>query len=280
MAIQDKKKQRPQGDAPARPAPPKRRRGGAAAKPEAPRDGAIRLQKIVSSAGITSRRKAEDLILAGRIAVNGKVVTELGVRADPVRDVVTLDGERLRQNTEDLVYLMMHKPRGTLCSASDAEGRDSVYRLLPPGLPRVFSVGRLDVQSEGLLLLTNDGDLSHRLTHPRHHVPKQYDVKIQGVLTPDAHRRIEEGIVLDGRPTLPVVVEADRRAEKNAWYRFTLLEGRNRQIRRMCEAVGARVLRIRRIRIGPLWLGDLPLGAVRRLEPFEVSALERAVAGD
>jgi 23S rRNA pseudouridine2605 synthase len=174
------------------------------------------------------------------------------------------------------VYFMMNKPRGTLCSAGEAEGKDSIYKLLPPGLPRVFSVGRLDVQSEGLLLLTNDGDLSHRLTHPKSHVPKVYDVKVQGQLDDRARERIERGLVLDGRRTLPVVVEVDRHSQSNTWYRFTLLEGRNRQIRRMCEAVGVNVLRIRRVQIGPLQLGSLPLGAVRPLEEPEVAALQRA----
>lgn len=246
-------------------------------KANAPKTPGVRLQKLISEAGITSRRAAETLITAGRIAVNGKVITELGSRAVPGRDEVTLDGERLRIEAPEHVYVMMHKPRGTLCSAGEAEGRDSIYRLLPPGLPRVFSVGRLDVQSEGLLLLTNDGDLSHRLLHPTSHVAKEYDVKVQGALDPKAIERLEAGIMLDGRRTMPAVIEMDRRTKTNAWYRFTLMEGRNRQIRRMCDSVNVNVLRIRRVRFGPLTLGSLPVGEIRLLDEREVEALRAAI---
>ncbi|GMV43591.1 MAG: pseudouridine synthase [Myxococcales bacterium] len=242
-----------------------------------PKTPGVRLQKLIAEAGIASRRAAEELITAGRIAVNGTVVTELGSRAIPGRDVVTLDGERLSVEAPSHIYVMMHKPRGTLCSAGEAEGKDSIYRLLPPGLPRVFSVGRLDVQSEGLLLLTNDGDLSHKLLHPKSHVAKEYDVKVQGELDAKAIERLQAGIVLDGRRTLPAVIELDRRTKTNAWYRFTLMEGRNRQIRRMCDAVRVNVLRIRRVRFGPLTLGTLPIGEVRMLSDREIEALRAAV---
>lgn len=249
-------------------------------KPRAsgPKQPGVRLQKLIADAGIASRRKAEELILAGRVTVNGAVVTELGSRALPGRDRVELDGEALKTTDHDHVYLMMHKPRGTLCSAGEAEGRDSIYRLLPEGLPRVFSVGRLDVQSEGLLLLTNDGDLSHKLLAPRSHVAKEYDVKVQGALEAAAVERLQGGIVLDGHRTLPVVIELDRRTKTNTWYKFTLLEGKNRQIRRMCDAVNVNVLRIRRVRFGPLVLGTLPIGEVRPLTPREIDALREAVA--
>lgn len=276
---------------PARPRPPGATTTAAGAtrsgarRPAMPKTDAattvgVRLQKLIAEAGISSRRKAEELILAGRVSVNGKVVTELGARALPGRDTVELDGEALKTTDVEHVYLMMHKPRGTLCSAGEAEGRDSIYRLLPPGLPRVFSVGRLDVQSEGLLLLTNDGDLSHKLLAPRSHVAKEYDVKVQGELEAASIERLQSGIVLDGHRTLPVVIELDRRSRTNTWYRFTLLEGKNRQIRRMCDAVNVNVLRIRRVRFGPLVLGTLPIGELRLLAPGEIEALREAVADE
>jgi pseudouridine synthase len=245
-----------------------------------PSPGAQRLQKILSAAGVASRRAAERLMAEGRVSVNGTVVRELGTKADPETDDIRVDGRAIRRETKRL-YFLLNKPRGYVTTRSDPEGRRTVLDLLAGVREYVFPVGRLDYDSEGLLLLTNDGELAALLTHPSHEVPREYHARIRGV--PDAHamRRLEQGIVLDGRRTAPATIRLVERGlgedGSQALLSLTLHEGRTRQVRKMCEAVGHPVVRLRRVRIGPIADATLPLGAYRALTPREVAALRKAV---
>jgi 23S rRNA pseudouridine2605 synthase len=238
-----------------------------------------RLQKLLSAAGIASRRAAEDLIRQGRVSVNGVTVTELGTKADPVGDVVRVDGRRVK-GSERLRYLLLNKPRGYVTTRRDPQRRPTVMDLLPGVREYVYPVGRLDYDSEGVVLLTNDGDLAARLTHPRHEVDRTYKVTVAGVPDAAAIDRLERGVPLDGRRTAPADVrlvhgERDRHA-KTAVLVMTIREGRNRQVRRMCEAVGHPVQRLTRTAFGPLTDKGLPTGRVRELRPEEVKALKKA----
>lgn len=238
-----------------------------------------RLQKIIAAAGIASRRKAEELITQGRVTVNGKVVTELGTKADAERDHIKVDG-KLLQGAQRHIYFAMNKPRGYVTTVSDPEGRPTVMSLLPRVGQRIYPVGRLDYASEGLLLLTNDGDLANKLTRTASHVPKTYLVKISGrALAPDIEK-LRTGIKIGARPgdksmkpvyTAPAEIRLVKDTE-NPWYEMTLIEGRNRQIRRMFEEIGHHVEKIKRIRYGPMSL-DLEPGQVRELTPNEVNLL-------
>ena len=238
---------------------------------------AERLQKLIAAAGIASRRAAERLITSGRVTVNGAPVTELGARADPVSDDVRVDGRPLDIPLA-FTYLALHKPAGVVTTAADERGRPTVIDLLPAGMPRLLPAGRLDRDSEGLLLLTDDGELALRLTHPRHEVEKEYLVLAQQPLSEEALSRLRSGIELEGRQTAPALIEPVRRPgpadfAKGTWYRAVLREGRNRQIRRVFAAEGVRVVRLVRIRIGPVRLGSLARGSVRRLTPAELREL-------
>jgi len=233
---------------------------------------AVRLQKFLSAAGIASRRKAEVMITAGRVSVNGKKCTELGTKVDPSKDAVSVDGTPVKR--PELLYYLMHKPRATLCTESDPEGRDRVHDLLPKHLPRLFTVGRLDYDNEGVLLFTTDGELAKALTDPKQAVTRVYEVKIQGEPDPHLLRRFNEGLRLDdGRRTKPSPTELIKRTKTNAWYEVVLTEGMNRQIHRMAMACGRTVLKIRRIAYGPVRLGALKLGRTRQLTPMEVGGL-------
>jgi 23S rRNA pseudouridine2605 synthase len=240
-----------------------------------------RLQKIMAAAGIASRRKCEELIVAGRVTVNGQVVSQLGAKADPDHDHIRADGKALRGPAQKQ-YLLLNKPRGYVTTVSDPEGRPTVMHLVPKLGERLYPVGRLDYASEGLLLLTNDGDLAQKLTRAASHVPKTYLVKVAGKPSADAIRRLREGLPLrrkhphgaDER-TQPARVMLVREAD-NPWYEVTLTEGRNRQIRRMFEQVGHFVEKIKRVAYGPLQL-DVPPGKHRRLTPSEVERLFRSV---
>ena len=240
-----------------------------------------RLQKIIAAAGVTSRRKAEELIIAGRVVVNGKVVSELGEKADPARDHIRVDG-KLLTFPERKIYLMLNKPKGYITSVSDPEGRPTVMNLVQ-GLPtRVYPVGRLDWASEGLLLLTNDGELANALTRAASHVAKIYHVKVSGRPSEASLAKLRAGITLTengGKPgtlkTAPAKIELLRDAP-NPWYEITLTEGRNRQIHRMFEKIGHHVEKIKRIGYGPLEL-DVEPGAFRLLSQGEITALLRAV---
>ena len=236
-----------------------------------------RLQKILSRAGVASRRGAEDLIRAGRVTVNGKRAG-LGDKADPVADSVKVDGKRVRLPTVHR-YLLLNKPRGYLTTRSDPQGRPTVYDLLPGAFARtVFPVGRLDFDSEGLLLLTDDGDLAQRVSHPSHGGSKTYAVKVRGV--PDAAEIeiLRRGIKLGGRLTRPARIEpmqvtGSRRASNNSWWRVVLQEGRTRQIREMFFRIDHPVQRLRRIAIGALTDDRLRLGRFRELEAGELALL-------
>jgi pseudouridine synthase len=234
-----------------------------------------RLQKVLSRAGIASRRAAEALIAAGRVTVNGAVVTRLGTQVDVERDAIKVDGTRVRDLDPTPQYLMLHKPRGVVTTLSDPEGRPTVRDYLQGVRGRVFPVGRLDYASEGLLLLTSDGVLARDLMHPSRAVPKTYVAKVRGTPPAEALRRLASGLVLEGRRTLPArarLLEAGR----NPWVEVTVVEGRKHQVRDMLAAVGHPVQRLRRIRYGGVDLGDLPPGAVRPLTPPEVRRLRRA----
>lgn len=234
-----------------------------------PRPEGARLQKVLASAGIGSRRSCEELIAAGRVQVNGEPAV-LGRRVHPDRDRIVVDGVPVAVDP-DLVYYLLNKPPGVVSTARDPQARPTVTSLVPAE-PRVFPVGRLDTDSEGLLLLTNDGELTHRLTHPKYGVKKEYLVHVQGDPRPSALRRLREGVELDDGPTMPAQVSR----LGPATLRITIHEGRNRQIRRMGEAVGHPVLRLVRTGIGPLRVGKLKPGEWRRLAAVEVRALERA----
>jgi 23S rRNA pseudouridine2605 synthase len=239
-----------------------------------------RLQKILAAAGIASRRKAEEIILAGRVSLNGKIVTELGTKADPVIDTITVDGRPL-QRPQRFVYLLLNKPKGYVTTTNDPEGRPTVMELLGNLPERVYPVGRLDYASEGLLLVTNDGALAQKLTKAGSHVPKTYHVKISGKPNETAIQKLRNGatITLDDDRRVKLSPTKIRLVEdlQNPWYEVTLIEGRNRQIRRMFLAVGLLVEKIKRVQLGPLTL-DIPSGKFRSLTEREVHRLKNLAA--
>jgi len=235
-----------------------------------------RLQKIIAAAGIASRRRAEELITSGLVAVNGHTVTELGSKADPERDHIRVQGKLLR-GPQRHVYLLMNKPKGYVTTVRDPENRPTVMELLRGVSARVYPVGRLDYASEGLLLLTNDGELAHALMKTASHVPKTYLVKVAGTPTEGALTRLRAGVSIaekGGRRTrtAPAKIQAIREAA-NPWYEVTLIEGKNRQIRRMFEEVGHHVEKIKRVRYGPLQL-DVHPGKFRKLTIEEIARLK------
>ena len=257
-------------------------RRAASAPPEsATRDNVtngVRLNKAISAAGLCSRRKADELILAGQVRINGTL------EENPARRV--LPGDRIAVNDRELAavqeyyYLLLHKPVQTVCTVNDPEGRPTVMAYLPPEVRhlRLYPVGRLDYFSEGLLLLTNDGELAQRLTHPRHHQPKTYEVLIRGSVPETALAVMRRGMRLDeGQALLPVDVEAKTAENGNTLLRMVLRQGVNRQIRRMCRDLGLTILRLRRVAQGPLALGSLKPGAARALAPGEVAGLRQSV---
>ena len=231
-----------------------------------------RVQKIISQAGVCSRRHAEALITEGRISINGTVVTELGTKADPDRDQILLDGKPLRPESRK-IYLLLNKPVGYVTTLHDPQGRPIVTELLKDFEERLFPVGRLDYNTEGLLLLTNDGDWANRLAHPRHKVEKEYQVRVRGSVRPAQLQRLAAGVELSEGKTAPARVELVRQSEKNSWVAITIHEGRYRQVRRMCQEVGLDVVRLRRIRYGSVSLGDLQPGKWRLLTAGEVRSL-------
>ncbi|UVT21227.1 MAG: rRNA pseudouridine synthase [Nitrospira sp.] len=236
----------------------------------------VRLQKIIAGTGLSSRRKAELLIAAGRVSVNGKVVTELGTKVDPARDHVKVDGKHLN-SAQPFVYLILHKPKNVMSTLDDPGGRTTVKDFLRGVYVRVFPVGRLDFDSEGLMLLTNNGDLAQALLHPRYHVPKTYLIKVKKILTDEEIKKLERGIRLEDGMTGPAYVKKVKKAEQNSWLEITIREGRKHQIKRMLEAVGHPVLKLMRVRMGPLSLGDLAPGEFRFLSDREANALRELV---
>jgi 23S rRNA pseudouridine2605 synthase len=231
-----------------------------------------RLQKILSRAGIASRRKAEDIITEGRVTVNGKVITELGTKADLDHDHIKVDG-KLLHTPKKLVYIALNKPKGCVTTVSDPEGRETVMDLVPTK-ERVYPVGRLDYNSEGLLLLTNDGEFANRITSAASHVQKTYMVKVNGPLTKEQEQQFGEGIYMHGKRTAPAQIKIIRRAE-NPWYEVKLVEGRQNQIRVMFRHFGRLVEKLRRVKIAFLELGALKPTEFRYLTDSEVERFRK-----
>ena len=232
-----------------------------------------KIQKILSETGVASRRKAEDLIREGRVTVNGRTV-QIGDRANPSTDHIKVDGRRVSL-PHAKSYILLHKPKGVVTTADDPEGRKTVLDLLPTSHRRLFAVGRLDYDAEGLLLLTDDGDLAHRLSHPSFHIPRTYQVKVKGKPTPVEIRRLSQGIHLEDGQTAPCRVGFRNETEQNSWLEMVLFEGRNRQVKRMWEKMGYPVLKLRRVRFAGLSLGNLKPGEYRPLRPAEVEKLKK-----
>jgi len=238
-----------------------------------PQKGAERLQKLLAAAGVASRRASEDLIRAGRVRVNGHVIRELGTRADPAHDKVQVDGRRIRFGGRRRHYVL-HKPRGIVSTTSDPHADRTVLDLVPTH-DRLFPVGRLDAASEGLLLLTNDGELAQRLLHPSFRVPRTYRVSVDGRVRAATLRKIQNGVELDGGTTAPCEVTLREQGDERSVLEVTLIEGRKRQIRDMMRALGHPVRRLLRVRFGPLRLGRLKAGDWRPLTTAETAALTR-----
>lgn len=235
-----------------------------------------RLQKVLAHAGVASRRKCEELILQGKVEVNDQVVTTLGVKVDPDVDVIKVNGRPIRK--EQKVYIVLHKPKGVITSVKDPKGRRVVTDYLKGIKERVYPVGRLDYDTEGLLLLTNDGEFANLLMHPSHHVPRTYHAYVKGVPHGDVLDKLREGIMLDDGITMPAEVEYYDVApgESSSIISITIYEGRNRQVRRMFDKVGYPVYRLKRIQFGTLFLQGLPRGKYRLLSAQEVKELRDA----
>jgi pseudouridine synthase len=240
------------------------------------RGGAVRLQKIISQAGVASRRSAEKLIIEGRVTVNGNTVHEMGTKADPSVDDIRVDGRRIK-GAERLRYILLYKPGGYVTTRSDPQRRPTVIDLLRGVREYIYPVGRLDYDTDGLLLLTNDGELAARLTHPRHGVPRTYEARVAGIPDDEALEQLRRGVPLDGHRTLPadVTLLNKRRGVGNGVLAITIREGRNRQVRRMLEAVGHPVRQLTRVGIGPLTDRGLKPGTWRELTAAEVEQLKK-----
>lgn len=239
-----------------------------------------RLQKIMAQAGVASRRKCEELILEGKVQVNGETVTELGTKADPAQDIITVSGKPIKN--EKKVYVMLNKPKGVITSASDPEGRKIVSDYLKGIKERVYPIGRLDYDTEGLLLLTNDGEFANLLSHPKYHVPKTYLATVKGVPHGTELDKLRQGIMLEDGMTSPAEVEYKDvdPDNKQSVISITIHEGRNRQVRRMFEAISHPVLRLKRISYGDLLLQNLKRGLYRHLTADEINQLlQMAKAG-
>lgn len=234
-----------------------------------------RLQKVLAEMGLASRRQAEDMIREGRVTVNGRAA-RIGDKVDPSRDHIKVDGRRVALSSSK-VYLLLHKPKNTVTTAEDPEGRPTVLGLVKERGLRLFPVGRLDYDAEGFLLLTNDGDLAHRLSHPSFRIPRTYWVKVKGKPSAEEIRKLSRGISLEDGPTAPCRITALRETRENAWMEMTLREGRNRQVKRMWEKMGYRVLKLKRISFAGLTLGDLQPGEYRDLRPKEVEKVKRMI---
>jgi len=237
-----------------------------------------RLQKLIALAGLASRRHAEELIVAGLVTVNGKVVTELGTKADPKTDHIKVRGRLINPllGKREKIYLVLNKPKGYLTSMADPEGRPLVTELIPPSLGRLHPVGRLDFNTEGLLLLTNDGDFTNHITAARNRIEKVYEVKVKGVPSESGIARLSRGIKLeDGEITAPAKIRKVEETRTNAWFEVVLHQGRNQQIRRMFDAIGHSVLKLQRVAIGSLSDPKLKPGSCRLLTEVEVRRLMR-----
>ncbi|MCU0725205.1 MAG: rRNA pseudouridine synthase [Planctomycetes bacterium] len=237
-----------------------------------------RLQKVLAAAGIASRRKCEELMLAGRVAVNGAVVRELGTKVDPATDDIRVDTVPLSTPKKPMA-LAVNKPRGLLCTAKDDRGRPTVLDMVPESSRRLYPVGRLDEDSEGLILLSDDGELTDLVTHPRYGIPKTYDLRIRGRLEAADIRRVESGVWLSEGRTARSRVRITKRGREISHVEVTLAEGRNRELRRIFARIGHPVLSLRRIRIGKIALAGLKPGAWRKLKAHEIDSLKAMARG-
>jgi 23S rRNA pseudouridine2605 synthase len=231
----------------------------------------VRLQKFLADAGVASRRASEQIIAQGRVTVNGRTVTELGSKVDPDQDHVSVDGRPLKIKRK--LYLAVHKPKGFICSRDDPEGRATLHELLPPEWSNLYSVGRLDFQSEGLIFYTNDGDFALKLTHPRYGVRKKYRASIQGEVTPEMATQMMKGIFHEGENLRAQEVRILKSAGGRSLVELTLREGKNREVRRLFESQGLTVEKLQRTQIGPIKLGELPKGKWRTLTAAEIQSL-------
>jgi len=239
---------------------------------------AERLHVVLARAGVASRRHAEKLITEGHVSVNGRVILSLGTKVTWGKDAIKVD-DRLINRKGPKVTLVLNKPKGVVTTSHDPQNRPTTTALIKRIKARLFAVGRLDFHTEGLLVMTNDGDLAQHLQHPRFGVPKTYMAKVKGIPAPQVIARLRSGLHLDGRKTAPAKVRKVSSTGKNTWLEMTIKEGRNRQIRRMCEAVGHPVMKLKRTRYGPLRLGNLKPGAYRRLTAEEVKKLLAYASG-
>lgn len=238
----------------------------------------VRLQKIIADSGICSRRKAEELIAQGRVKINGRPC-KVGDKADPIKDIVSIDGERVVfERKKTYRYIMLNKPRGYVTTMSDELDRKCVTELLDGVDARVYPIGRLDKNSEGLLLFTNDGNFTNEIMHPSKHVTKTYRVTVRPDVDDEVLVKLSEGVVIDGRKTLPCTVLVLDKQPGRTVLQMTISEGRNRQIRKMCEAVGLEVARLKRTAVGPIKLGMLKPGTWRDLKPEELRALRNVIS--
>jgi len=239
----------------------------------------IRLQKIIADAGIASRREAENIIREGRVTLNGKVVTEMGTKADPGSDHIKVDGKLINFKPINLAYIIVNKPKKVMCTVDDPEGRETILDLIKPKMKeRLWPVGRLDYHSEGLVILTNDGELTLRLTHPRYKVGKVYEVKVKDVPSEEKIERLRKGVYLEDGKTKPCQIGFMEKTKDNSWFRVVLHEGRKQQIRRMFMSVSHPVMKLKRVEYGPLKLKKLPSGEFRFLTEDELREL-RIAAG-
>ncbi len=232
----------------------------------------MRLQKMMASSGIASRRKCEELILSGRVVVNGEVVTELGTKVDELKDVVLFDGKEIKVKNKYLYYIL-HKPERIVSSAKDEKGRETVVDMIETD-ERLYPVGRLDFMSSGLILLTNDGELTYKLTHPKHDIGKCYEVVVSPVIDAQKINKLRNGILIGKKKTRPCKVRLLKQTKEKQIFNIEIKEGRNRQIRRMIEAVGSNVIKLKRISVGELTLDGLEYGKYRQLTRKEVKYLK------
>lgn len=236
-----------------------------------------RLQKFLAEAGVASRRKAEELIAQGKVKVNGKVVTEMGVKIDPAKDEVTYLDQKVTTKDTKMVYIMLYKPEGYVTTAKEQFGRPAVMDLVKGIQERIFPVGRLDYDTSGLLLLTNDGDLTYKLTHPKHDVDKTYIAKLYGIPDEGALQKFRRGVVIDGKRTKPAKIQIIDKDKEGRFCTAEIIihEGRNRQVRKMCEAIKHPVAQLKRVATGELKLGDLQKGKYRHLTDKEIKYLKK-----
>ncbi|GAB4309462.1 MAG: pseudouridine synthase [Myxococcota bacterium] len=231
-----------------------------------------RIAKVIAQMGICSRRKAEALIKRGKVSINGIVVRNPATKINPVRDLLNVEGELVEPQTEK-IYIVLNKPRGFITSVSDPEGRPTVMQILPPDIPRIYPVGRLDWDSEGLLILTNDGEFTNALLHPSNEVTKTYEAKVKGVPSPAQIIRLKKGVLLKDAEVKPLRVKLFKKAQKNSWIRITITSGKKHIVKRVMSAVGLEVLRLKRVEMAGLSLGSLGVGKFSRIKPKEIKRI-------